>query len=334
MAPLSELETKSRSRDTKDHVVEDRISDLGYHLVGARLRIDANDRSVTEAGIQTSPRVELDGRGSDEPLRHHRHRPGLRIDLDDFAQEGLGRIEHAVGAEIEAIQLGDELRSSRIAYYDSRGVLQVGIEFIEAVAHERLTYEQTAAQEGDRVHPRGDELLGDRAVGCPSTDFSEQDIGPVDGTVGADSYIVGAIYPDVVPELLQDLPGLRVERDQFAAEHTGDEEAAVLVDRESVRSVDGCSADEDLRLIRDIGTRGAGSRRCRTCRRGVRHDHEGAEKQYQRNLLSFHQTHLLLGQDRCPHGTMRGCELVRGPVFTASPSYKWGELLTPRMTPI
>jgi hypothetical protein len=94
-----------------------------------------------------SLRVELDRCGTEpgQRVRHHLHRSGVGIYPDDRPKERLGRIEHAVGTEVEAVQLPSERRSPRVGDHDPRRLHQVGIELIQTVSLERLAHEQTSS---------------------------------------------------------------------------------------------------------------------------------------------------------------------------------------------
>jgi hypothetical protein len=91
------------------------------------------------------------------------------------------------------------------------------------------------------VDALGHELRIDAAIRAQALHGTRGEVGPADRTVGRDRHVVGALDQGAVDDgsdALEDLPGGGLEGDDLAAPDAGDEQPAVMVDGEAIRSVD------------------------------------------------------------------------------------------------
>ena len=234
----------------EDHVVEtERQGRHGGH--GAGLDVDADDGSLSEAGIQVPASVELDRRGvAAQVARHDGDGLGGDVDAHDLAESRPRGVEHAIRTEVEAVELVGVACGTRSAQDHGRRLHQGRIHLVQAVALEGLRDEQAArVVERDRVVEGGHGLLREVAVGGDAAHGAAHDVGVVDRAVGPDGHVVRCPELDAVddgPIPLQDLAGRPVHRGDLLAPHARDEETPTLVDREAVRTLDRRTPHEDL----------------------------------------------------------------------------------------
>ena len=174
-----------------DREIVERGLELGYHLLGAALRIDPHQ--LAERGVdhkEIALGIEIDRGRNLEAVGDHGEFGLVDVDLRDLALEPQRAVQHVVGSEFEAVEAAHLLHdlARRFDAFD--------VDLIERVAEEHLRRIQPSVlAEGERVDAgqAGGEFLH-RAVALARIEIAGEEGRPGHGAVGRKRNVVGHAF--------------------------------------------------------------------------------------------------------------------------------------------
>ncbi len=206
----------------------------------------------------------------DDVLRAGDDRPPVRIDPQDPVLERLWRVQEPVVPRHPVRRAPGDAVAVRV---DDRARVQIDLD--ERVVGRRAAVaagrEQPGLVRGQRQRVRAVEAARRhqhfrRAAGRLLQDCAEEDLRPVDVTVGGDDEVVGERHPVGCGQPVQDLPALRIDLGDRGAEHVRDPKGAVGRERHAVRrSREHATIGEDGILLGLRGRRPAGTEQRTGC---------------------------------------------------------------------
>ena len=198
--------------------------------------------------------IEVDGGRHLEAAGHRRHGALVDIDLDHLPLEPERPVEHAVGAELEAVQPAHAFHhlARRLGCGVGRRVRleRRCVDLPKRVAQEHLGREQPAVLgEGQRVDAgQASGELPDRLVRLGSRmDDAGQERSPRHGAVGAERDIVGHAFGRRHHGF--DLAGLDLHLVERLADDAAGEELVVAIEAQPVHTVEMRTGHQELRHV-------------------------------------------------------------------------------------